>query len=192
MAAASLAGAAVLSVWGGPRQRVGAILSCLAVEGLLLVAGGSRPSLGLITLAAALFMFTVPIVFGCNEAIWQSKVAHEVQGRVFAARQVLALGTVPLANLISGPFADHLFNPLLMPGGRLAQSVGRLIGVGPGRGIGLLFMLLGAGMLVVVAGCSWNSRLRRVEQELPDAVAAPPAVAEAVPAVVAVVAHGAA
>jgi MFS transporter, DHA3 family, macrolide efflux protein len=165
----SLAGAGVLGLWGGPRSRVGAILICLMAQALLLVVGGVLPSVTLIACAATLFMFTVPIMNGCNEAIWQTKVAHDAQGRVFAARQMIVLASVPLAYLISGPLADRLLNPLLVPGGALAGSIGRLTGVGPGRGVGLLLMILGGFILAVVFLFSLNPRLRRVEQELLDA-----------------------
>jgi hypothetical protein len=49
---------------------------------------------------------------------------------------------------ISGPLADHVFNPMLADGGLLASSVGSWIGTGEGRGIGFMFVL--AGLLVVV------------------------------------------
>jgi len=179
LAGATLAGAVALSAWGGPRQRVPAILCCLAVDGALLIAGGSRPSLPLIGAAGALFMFTIPIVNGCSEAIWQSKVPNEVQGRVFGARRTVALAVVPLAYLLSGPLADRVCNPLLMSGGALAGSLGRWIGVGPGRGIGLLFLVMGVAVLATVAGFSRQPRLRCLEQELPDAAATAPPTAAA-------------
>ncbi|HKV10016.1 MAG TPA: MFS transporter [Thermoanaerobaculia bacterium] len=172
-AAGSLLGGIALSVWGGPRYRVGAILACLAAQALLLFVGGARPSIPLIATAAAMFMLTVPIMNGCSQAIWQSKVPHNLQGRVFAVRQMITLSALPLAYLISGPLADLVFNPLLVPGGALADSVGRFLGVGEGRGVGLLLMALGAFILLVTALFSFNPRLRRVEAEVPDAEAAP-------------------
>ena len=48
----------------------------------------------------------------------------------------------------SGPLADKLFGPMLMPGGALADSLGTVFGVGLGRGMGLTFSL--CGLLVVI------------------------------------------
>lgn len=172
-AAGALLGGVLLSVWGGPRRRVGLILACLLAQALLLFAGGARPSVPLIAFAACAFLLTVPVINGCNQAIWQSKVPLDVQGRVFAVRQMMAMAAMPLAFLISGPLADRVFNPLLLEGGALADSVGRLIGVGPGRGIGLLFMALGTFMIAVLALAAASPRLRQVEDELPDAEPAP-------------------
>lgn len=48
--------------------------------------------------------------------------------------------------------------------------MGRVIGAGPGRGIGLLLIVLGLCIIAAVAlGCSYP-RLRLLEDELPDAV----------------------
>jgi hypothetical protein len=55
-----------------------------------------------------------------------------------------------------------------MEGGALADSVGQLIGVGPGRGTGLMFIVVGA-VSMVVAGLGYlNPHVRNVEDELPD------------------------
>jgi MFS family permease/aryl carrier-like protein len=169
-AAGALLGGFALSVWGGPRRRVLAILRLLAFQALLLFLGGLQPSIPLITLASFAFMFTLPIAYGCNQVILQSKVEPGAQGRVFAVAGMVAAGSLPLASLLAGPLADRVFEPLLAPGGGLAGSVGRLIGVGPGRGVGFLFILLGAAALAVLALASLNPRLRRLESDIPDAL----------------------
>ncbi|HVF59527.1 MAG TPA: MFS transporter [Thermoanaerobaculia bacterium] len=164
-----LAGSVAMSVWGGPPRRIDGVLGGLLVQGLLLFLGGVRPSAALVAAAAFVFLFATPIVEGCSQAIWQSKVAPDLQGRVFAVRRMVAWSTLPLGYLLAGPLADHVFEPLLRPGGPLAPTVGRVIGVGPGRGIGLLFIVLGLLVLAVLAVASRNPRLRQVETELPDA-----------------------
>lgn len=50
---------------------------------------------------------------------------------------------------LSGVLADYIFEPLFTEQGLLAGSVGRLIGVGQGRGIG--FMLILSGLLMFPA-----------------------------------------
>ena len=64
----------------------------------------------------------------------------------------------------------RFIKPLLAAGGPLAGSVGQIVGTGPGRGIGLLFLLMGiTKMAVTVAGYA-QPRIRLVEDELPDAI----------------------
>jgi hypothetical protein len=114
--------------------------------------------------------FCFPVIQGSSDAIWLRKVAPDVQGRVFSIRRMIAWSAQPLAFLIAGPLADYVFEPLLAQDGALANSLGRVIGVGEGRGIGLILVLLGLlGMVSVLIAYSY-SRIRYVEDELPDAV----------------------
>jgi len=48
--------------------------------------------------------------------------------------------------------------------------VGQVLGVGPGRGIALLFLVIAAVMLAITAWGFANRTLRRLEDDLPDAV----------------------
>ncbi|MNC73221.1 hypothetical protein D3C75_1243840 [compost metagenome] len=53
-----------------------------------------------------------------------------------------------------------MFNPLLIEGGALSSTVGSIIGVGPGRGIALLFII--GGVLVVIMAAI-TSRLKPIK-----------------------------
>lgn len=170
-AAGALVGAITLSIWGGPKRRIWLIFGVMIFQGTLLFLGGVKPSVPLVALAAFAFLFTMPLVGGANMALLQSKVDHHVQGRVFGMAGFLAASTLPLAAALAGPLADQVFEPALLPGGALAGSVGQLIGTGPGRGIGFLFVLLGVLVIVFVCLAFLNPRLRRLESELPDAAA---------------------
>jgi DHA3 family macrolide efflux protein-like MFS transporter len=166
-----LVGSVLMSLWGGPRPRIHGVLGFTLLIGLAMMLAGLRPSPGLFALAAFLFFFSLPIVNGSSLAIWQTKVDPGLQGRVFAVRNMIASSSLPLAYLAAGPLADHVFEPLLASGGLLASSLGRLIGVGPGRGIGLLFMAMGSTTVLVTIVGYLHPRLRLVEQEIPDALA---------------------
>ena len=174
-----LIGTLVMSAWGGPKRRIHGVLGFLMISGVFEALLGLRPSLVLMAVAGFGAMFTLPIVNGSSQAIWQSKVAPDVQGRVFSVRRMIAWSAMPLAYLVAGPLADRVFNPLMVEGGLLAASVGRLIGVGPGRGTGLLFIITGSLTVLVAAAGYVYPRVRRVEAELPDALpGAPPASSE--------------
>lgn len=165
-----LIGTLVMSAWGGPKRRIFGIAAFDMLGGLSFMLFGLRPSVVLITIAAFVGLFSMPITNGCSQALWQSKVAQDVQGRVFAARRMIAYSIMPLAFVVAGPLAEHVFEPLLVEGGPLAASVGRVIGVGAGRGTGLLFVIAGALYMLVTLVIVIHPRIRRVELELPDAV----------------------
>ena len=138
------------------------------VQGAALVGQGLRPSAVLI--AASLFCaaFSAPIVSGCFVPILQSKTPPDVQGRVFAAVRLVSWCSVPVAYLLAGPLSDKVFGPMLAPDGALAGSVGRVVGTGPGRGIGLLLIVMGALTLLATLRAYFYPRLRNVEAEMPD------------------------
>lgn len=165
-----LLGTLVMSAWGGPKRRIHGVLGFLIISGVFQMLLGLRPSLVLIAIAGFGAMFTSPIINASSQAIWQSKVAPDVQGRVFAVRRMIAWSAIPLAYILAGPLADRVFNPLLVEGGALASSLGRVLGVGPARGTGLLFMITGLLSILVAIGGYIHPRVRRVEAELPDAM----------------------
>jgi len=138
-----LTGSLVMSLWGGPKRRILGVLGFDLMKGLGIIIMGLRPSVWLVAAGAAWAHFSIPFVNASNQAIWQAKVPAHVQGRVFATRQMIARAAMPLAFLIAGPLADALFEPLMRDGSALAESLGLVIGSGPGRGIGLIFILMG-------------------------------------------------
>jgi DHA3 family macrolide efflux protein-like MFS transporter len=91
-------------------------------------------------------------------------VAAELQGRVFATQQMMARSAAPLAYLLAGPLAERVFEPMLRPGGALAGSAGQILGSGPGRGIGLLFILMGAIKLLITLAGFLNPAVRFIEE----------------------------
>jgi hypothetical protein len=142
-----LVGSLTMAVWGGPRRRVLGVLGFMTFEGIFMVTGGATPQFICFAVAAFGFFFSVPIENGCTRALLQSTVPADMQGRVFAVASAMAHSAMPLGYSVAGPLADRVFSPLLAPTGDLADSVGAVIGTGPGRGIG--FMFISAGMLYI-------------------------------------------
>jgi hypothetical protein len=143
----------------------------MLLNGLSIIVAGMRPSTLLFAVAVFLFFVGLPIINGSIQVIFQRKVAPDVQGRVFALMRMIAGSSLPLAYLVAGPLADRVFEPLMTTGGLLAGSIGQLIGVGPGRGIGLMFITLGALTILVTLVAYQYPRLRLLEEELPDLIA---------------------
>jgi hypothetical protein len=166
-----LGGTLVMSAWGGPKRRIHGVLAFLMVGGGFTILLGWTAILPVMALAGFGMLFVSPIVNGSSQAIWQTKVAPDIQGRVFAIRRMIAWSAIPIAYILAGPLADNVFRPLLAEGGPLAETiVGELIGVGPSRGIGLLFILIGLLNIIVPALGYLNPHVRNVEDELPDAI----------------------
>ncbi|MFZ0321783.1 MAG: MFS transporter [Candidatus Sulfotelmatobacter sp.] len=165
-----LTGSLVMSAWGGPRDRIQGVLGfgLLVAGGLILT--GLRPQVLIIAPAVFAIYFAIPIVNGCSQALWQCKTAPELQGRVFSLRRMIATSMAPLSFLLAGRLSDHLFEPMLAKGGLLSDSVGRILGVGPGRGIGSIFVLAGIFTIVIQIVAFRLPTLRLAESLLPDAI----------------------
>jgi hypothetical protein len=86
---------------------------------------------------------------------------------------MIAWSAIPLSYMVAGPLAEYVFEPLLSHGGLLAGAVGRFTGTGPGRGIGFLFVVMGALTLLIVACGYFYPRLRHLEDEIADAIPDP-------------------
>lgn len=165
-----LSGSVIMTIWGGPRRRVAGVLGFEFMSGVCFILIGLRPEFWTTALGAFGAHLTIAMVYGSNQALWQTKVEPAVQGRVFAAQQMVERIASPLAYLLAGPLAEKVFEPMLAPSGELAATLGMVVGIGAGRGIGLLFMVMGVVKLAVVLAGYANPRVRQVEDELPDMV----------------------
>jgi hypothetical protein len=160
-----LVGGLLLAAWGGPRRRIVGILGFEMVVSMCTIIVGFRlPAFG-IALTMLVYFVAIALSDGSSEALWQSKVAPDFQGRVFAMRDMIALAALPLGLLITAPLAEFVLEPALQPGGALAAALGAFIGVGDGRGIGLIFILTGLFNVLIVTLAWLNPHIRRVEQE---------------------------
>ena len=87
-----------------------------------------------------------PLINGSNQAIWQAKVAPDLQGRVFSARRLIAWFTNPISPIIGGTLADFVLEPAMKAQtSGLAQLLGPVFGTGPGAGMSLLMVICGIG-----------------------------------------------
>jgi hypothetical protein len=150
-----LLGGLAITTSGKGANNARQVMLLMAVVGFCMAIAGSKPMIPLIAAATVVYSFTQPIVSSGIQTIVQSSVPVHLQGRMFATTTTLTMATMPLAYPIAGPLADYVFEPLVANGGMLAGSIGRVIGVGPGRGIGLLFIILGS----LIAGLSLFSRV---------------------------------
>ncbi|KXK61574.1 non-ribosomal peptide synthetase [Micromonospora rosaria] len=163
-------GGLVMLVWGGPRtHRMRAVLLGTLGIAVACVVTGLRPNLLVIGVGAFGMYFALGLVNGVYNTIVQTKVPPRFHGRVFALNQMVAWSTLPLGWGVIAPFAARVVEPMLLPGGALAPTVGAVIGVGPGRGHALLYLVFGV-CIALTALVSLRTRiLSRFDLEVPDA-----------------------
>lgn len=169
-AVGGLLGGSILTIWGGPKKKIHGVLTGWILAGAL--------GLGLMGLARAvpfwlsanfIMMLITPVLNGSNQAIWQSKVAPEVQGRVFSVRKLVATITVPLSMAVAGPLADRIFEPAMMSGDHWMERVlGPIFGTGPGAGMSVMIFCCGILVMGVGLVAYQIEIIRDVENLIPD------------------------
>jgi hypothetical protein len=166
----AIAGGIIMSAWGGFKRRThgvifGWLISSLAGPLFL----GLGTSLAMWIPAAVGMAIFGPLINGSNQALWQSKVPPDLQGRVFSARRLIAWCTQPIAPLIGGVLADKLLEPSMrVATSPLAQTFGGLFGIGPGAGMGLLLALTGVATALIALTAYFIPIIRNAEDVLPD------------------------
>ena len=161
-----VAGALVVSAGGRIGSRMNTVMLGIVAAGLFIgLAGAARDALAI---GASLFLLLFSLAFA-NAPFWsilQAKIPPDLQGRVFAAYIQVAMLLTPLAALIAGPLADRVFEPARRQ--PVWRSVSWLVGVGPGAGIGMLFVVGGALILALSLAAYVIPAVRRLEADLPN------------------------
>lgn len=143
-AVAMLLGSLTISMWGGPNRRVNAIIGFAALQGAIAIAVGFKTSIATLMFGAFAYVFLFPIIGACCQAIWQSKVPNELQGRVGAVRIMIVNLVRPASFFLAGILADHVLAPRM------------------------LVMLMGITTVLGAIVAYAYPRIRQIEIELPD------------------------
>ena len=163
-------GGLLISLWGGFKRRMTSIFIGEALTGLFLLTifglGRGLPIWVISVVIGGIFpIFTN----GASQAIWQAKVAPDLQGRVFSARRMIAWSVGPITPILAGLLADYVTEPAMQSKTWLAQTFGWMVGNESGSGMALQFVITGiAYMLVALVVYLFFPHVRNLEDELPD------------------------
>jgi MFS family permease len=168
-AVGGVVGGLIMSAWGGTKKKVHGVLSGWFISGLFgVTVMGLGQSLPVWAVGSFIGAGTVPLINSSNQAIWQAKVAADLQGRVFATRRMIAWFVTPIATLLVGPLADLVFEPAMSEPSFLSANFGGLVGYGAGAGMALIMVFCGLAMAGVGVGGYGFRVIRDAESILPD------------------------
>jgi len=162
-------GGLIVSAWGGFKKRIRGMLigwATFAFFGLFLF--GLGQSLYFWIPFAIIASMSFPLSQSASNAIWQSKVAPDVQGRVFSARRLIAWLVDPIMPIVGGALADNITEPAMNASTALAHSFGWMVGNSPGSGIALQFVFAGLAYIAIITLIWFIPAIRNVETLLPD------------------------
>jgi MFS family permease len=158
-----LAGAVTASGLARPEGGIRRLLRYDAMLVAAMLAAGAATTAPRMAALGFVFLFGLAGMIAEEQAVWQVRVPVAVQGRVFALRRAITWGSLPVSYALAGPLADHVFTPAMSPGGALAGWLGPVMGLGPGRGIALLFICGGIAKGAVVLSGARDRKLRNLD-----------------------------
>lgn len=136
----------------------------LFFAGLFMAAFGLRENVVLIGAAGFLFFAMLPFANASMDYLLRTNIDNAFQGRAWGLIGVISQLGYVAAYALSGLLADYLFTPLLLQGGILAGSVGKIMGTGSGRGTGLLIVAAGFLLCLTAIAVYRSKTIRTLEQ----------------------------
>lgn len=141
---AMLGGGILATLSPNVEKKVKIIFLILAICSSGLMISGWSSIWQVIDIGLFIFFLPIPYVNALFQSILQINIASEVLGRVGALVNAILKMAIPLACIMAGGLADNIFEPFMNSNKTIVVSfIGKLIGTGDGRGIGLIFILCG-------------------------------------------------
>jgi MFS transporter, DHA3 family, macrolide efflux protein len=168
MNAGGLLGGIIISVWGGTRPRIHTIMIGIAIAGLAFATFGLVRSP--VAMGAALFilMMPLPMANALFMSIMQSKVAPDIQGRVFAVLTQVSMVLTPVSYLITGPLVDQVITPQLTQ--PAWQGIAPIFGTDAGAPSAVVIVICGTFVALISLAAYALPAIRRMESTLPEYV----------------------
>ncbi len=155
----------ILGVISIKKGYVKMLSTALCMAGLFMAMFGFRENIYLTCAGGFLFFMALPFANTALDILVRTNIPNELQGRAWGVIGLISQLGYVLANACVGAAADYLFEPALSENGALADSVGRIIGTGTGRGIAFL-IISGGLMLFLLSVVIYRTKsIRRLEQE---------------------------
>jgi DHA3 family multidrug efflux protein-like MFS transporter len=118
-----------------------------------------QSSVVLLAIGCIIWLFLGPYAEASEQTTLQRVVPYERQGRVFGFAQSLEQSAAPLTAFVVGPLTQFVTIPLMTTGAG-ADAIGSWYGVGPERGMALVFTVAGV-LGVIMTTIAFNSRQYR-------------------------------
>ncbi len=114
------------------------------------------------SVAALAASLPIPFIMANQNAILYQKIPSVMQGRVFAVRNAIQYNTIPLGIILGGYLADYVLEPFMGSESMFAIELGKIVGVGAGSGMAVMFLCTGiCGGIVSILSC-FNREIKKL------------------------------
>ena len=156
----------LLGVFTITRKYVNQLVVGLSFTGIFIALLGLTTNVFIIAISGFLFFAALPFINTSADVLTRSNIPDDKQGRAWGLIGILSQFGFVIAYAVSGLLADHVFNPLLVENGSLASTVGRIVGVGSGRGIGFMLVISGIMLMVIAVILGRIRSIRTLEENI--------------------------
>lgn len=144
---------------------VNVMVASFIVSGIMMAGFGATTSIPVIIISGFLFFATLPFATACIDVLIRKSIDNDKQGRAWGLISLISQVGYVVAYVFAGVLADYVFIPALVEDGVLADSVGKIIGIGETRGIGFLIMFAGLGLIITALFVSKSKNIRVMETQ---------------------------
>lgn len=162
-------GGLIIAKKGLGKNPVRSLLLANVVLWIICILFPIQASIPLLAAGMFIYMCLIPYVEASEQTILQKVVPYERQGRVFGFAQSVEQAASPLTAFLIGPIAQFIFIPYMTSGDGV-KLLGGWFGVGPDRGMALVFIIAGIiGLIatILALGSKYYRQLSKRYQEAP-------------------------
>ncbi len=145
------------------KRKINLLILAQTVSGICLIFVGSTNSVWMWGVCLIIIFAAIAFAAACNQTIWQNRTPLSVHGRVFAVKEMITTAIIPLAYLLSPIITDTGVRFLLNENSWLRN----IATSGEGQAISLMFIILGAGLLLFCLIVASSGVLGRDEETGP-------------------------
>ncbi|MFM1603012.1 MFS transporter, partial [Helcococcus ovis] len=155
---------AFLSIHSITKNHIKKLSLSLLSGGIFMIGFGLTTNIYIITLFGFLFFATLPVANSTIDYLIRINLDNKHEGRIWSFVTFISQMGFVLAYPTSGLLADNIFSPIMSKGGLLENSVGKIIGVGSGKGIGLLIIIAGICLSLTSLIIIKSKNIRKLEK----------------------------
>ncbi|MFM1525348.1 MULTISPECIES: MFS transporter [Helcococcus] len=136
----------------------------LFLAGMFMFGFGLTINIYIITLFGFLFFSTLPVANSTIDYMIRINLDNQHEGRIWSFITFISQMGFVLAYPTAGLLADNIFTPIMSKDGLLGNSIGKIMGVGNGKGIGLLIMIAGICLSLTALIIIKSKNIRNLEK----------------------------
>ncbi|MBW9147187.1 MFS transporter [Clostridium sp. CM028] len=144
---------------------VNVMVASFIASGITMAGFGATTSMTVIIISGFLFFASLPYATASIDVLIRKSIDNDKQGRAWGLISLISQLGYVIAYILAGVLADYVFNPALVEGGVLADTVGKVIGTGETRGIGFLLILAGIGLVITALIVSKSKTIRGMDSK---------------------------